>query len=161
MRIFTLSILLLLLLIQNIHSQTQLTIAEAREANMDGTLVREGETVILEGKAIGPNFNPNLGTQFIIVDISGPIGITVFSNTDNFGYEVTDFDNLRITGELTSFNGLAEIVPTSIDVLPPGGFNPTIRIVDNLGEDTESILVTYNDATLSCRSWPMAYFGEL
>lgn len=140
-------LLFFLLTLSSSFAQTEITIEQAREADADGVLVRLDEEVVLEGKAIGPNFRPD-GQTFALIDINSGIGITVFSLDSDVGYAVNDYDNLRVTGKLTQFNGLAEIEPTSIEVLAPGGFNPSLPLVSDLDESTESYLVVYKDATL-------------
>lgn len=140
-------LIILLLSTSGIFSQTSITIAEARETDSDGVMIRLDEEVVLEGKAIGPNFRPD-GQTFALVDINSGLGITVFSLDTDVGYTVNDYDNLRVTGTLTQFNGLAEIEPTLIEVLAPGGFNPSMPLVSDLDESTESYLVVYKDATL-------------
>lgn len=127
--------------------QASISIAEAREANADGILTRLDENVVLEGKAIGPNFRPG-GQTFVLYDVQGSIGITVFSLDSDLGYTVTDYENIRVTGALKQFNGLAEIEPTSIEVLGAGGFNPATGLVTDLDESTESKLVKYSNASL-------------
>ncbi len=128
-------------------SQTAITIAEARQANADGVLERLDEEVILEGKALGPNFRPE-GLTFALYDVQEGIGITVFSLDDNLGYDIVDFQNIRVTGTLAQFNGLAEIVPSAIEILGAGGFNPSTGIITQLDETTESKIVVYKDAML-------------
>jgi len=146
-RNFTLSLLLIILSVCGIYAQTAISITEARETDADGVLTRLDDQVILEGKAIGPNFRPG-GQTFLLYSLQDGMGITVFSIDMDFGYSVTDYDNLRVTGTLAQFNGLAEIIPSSIEVLPAGGFNPTIGIVTTLDESTESKVVVYKDAML-------------
>ena len=128
-------------------AQTAITITEARAIDAEGALILQDESIILEGKVIGPNFRPG-GQTFILFDVQADIGITVFSIDTDLGYSATDNDNIRVTGSLTQFNGLAEIEPTSIEILAPGGPNPSVIATTTLGENTESKLVRYENATL-------------
>jgi len=142
-----LTIFFLFIIATGAISQTAISIAEAREVNQEGIIVRLDQNVVLEGKAIGPNFRPG-GLTFVLYDVQGGIGITVFLDITDLGYAVTDYENLRVTGALKQFNGLAEIEPTSIEILGAGGFNPATGLVTDLDESTESKLVKYNNATL-------------
>ncbi len=129
------------------YSQSTLTITEARATNSDGVLLRDGETVTLEGIAIGPNFRPG-GQTFVLHDRGENIGITVFSLDSDFGYTVNDGDVLSISGSLTQFNGLAEIVPTLIEVIASEEV-PDPVIVSQLNEQSESNLVTIRNVELA------------
>ncbi len=126
----------------------QITITEARENNTDGTLVREGQTVQITGIAIGPNFRSG-GLTFILYDVANNIGITVFALDNSVGYTVTDGDELTVDGELAQFNGLAEIVPSSIVIESQGNPLPDPTIITGMDESTESNLIRFENAMLA------------
>lgn len=126
---------------------SQTSILDARTINADGTLAMEGQTVTLTGIAIGPNFRPG-GLTFILHDSMDMVGITVFSSSDDLGYEVSDGDELEVVGELSQFNGLAEIVPTTINILSTDNPLPDPVEVSMLDETTESNLIVFRDAML-------------
>ena len=128
-------------------SQSTLTITEARATNSDGVILRDGEAATLEGIAVGPNFRPG-GQTFVLHDRMENIGITVFSLDSDFGYTVNDGDVLSVTGSLTQFNGLAEIVPTQIEVIASENV-PDPVIVTQLDEQSESNLVTIRNVALA------------
>ena len=146
-RIYILVTAIILLGLTALSAQINMSIKDAREADPDGILINEGLEVTLDGKAIGPNFRAG-GQNFILVDIGDAIGITVFVLEGDLGYEVQDYQNIRVTGFLKTFNGLAEIEATSIDILNPGGFNPSIPITTVLDESTESYLVSIKNVSL-------------
>ncbi len=146
-KIFTLTIFIISLAITSSIAQTAISITEARSTDANGSLLRLDEVVILEGKAIGPNFRPG-GQTFSLFNVQEQIGITVFALDEDLGYTVTDNDNLRVTGTLAEFNGLAEIIPTNIEVLPAGGDNVTAQVVITIDEASESKLVLIEDASL-------------
>jgi len=144
----TLLPLILLLLIGFIaQAQTPVSITEARETNADGTLVLEGQSVEVNGISIGPNFRPD-GLTFVLFDEANNVGITIFNNMGDAGYTVADGDELTITGEVDQFAGLAEIIPSSITVVSSGNSIPSPEVVSNLGEETESKLITVHNLTL-------------
>jgi DNA/RNA endonuclease YhcR with UshA esterase domain len=138
-------ILLLAAFFFNLNAQT--TIRDAREMNPDGTLMLDGTDITVTGIAIGPNFRPG-GLTFTLFDIADTIGITIFLSSDDLGYTVMDGDELEVSGKLTQFNGLAEIVPTAITIMSQGNAIPAPSNVTELSEDTESKLVTFRDAML-------------
>lgn len=140
--VFTLS-----LSMQTIEAQTPYSIMEVRATNADGTLIHDGETVEITGNSIGPNFRPD-GLTFVLFDEAGNIGITIFTVDDPLGYTVISGDNLTIIGEVTQYNGLAEVVPTSITINSQGNGVPAPQVVTTLNEESESKLVKFKDATL-------------
>lgn len=136
-----------LFMFSQLQAQTPVTIAEARANNPDGTAALEGQVVQVTGIAIGPNFRP-AGLTFVLHDATDNIGITIFSLDDNLGYTVTDGDMLTIVGEISPFNGLNEIIPTSIVIDSQGNPIPDPTVVTVLDESTESNLVRFENASL-------------
>ena len=128
-------------------SQTPISILDARAVDMDGNLTNGGEMVELTGIAIGPNFRPS-GHTWVLFDVNVNIGITVFDFGNDEMYDVTDGDSLRIIGEIDEFNGLAEIIPESIEVLSSGNAIPAPEVVTMLSEQTEAKLITIEDVML-------------
>jgi len=144
--IFTL--IVCLFFISPLISQTQLTIAEARQVDAEGSLVNLGMTVELNGIAIGPNFRPG-GHTWVLFDTTENLGITVFGFNNDVGYDVTDGDALRIVGELDEFNGLAEIIPEMIEVVSSGNAVPAPETVTTLNEQSEAKLIRLENVTLA------------
>ncbi len=144
--IFTL--LLAFLFISSLSSQTQLTIAEARQVDAEGSLVNLGMTVELSGIAIGPNFRPG-GHTWVLFDTTDNLGITVFGFNNDAGYSVTDGDALRVVGELDEFNGLAEIIPEMIEVVSTGNTVPEPETVTELNEQSEAKLIRLENVMLA------------
>lgn len=144
--IFTL--LLAFLFISSLSSQTQLTIAEARQVDAEGSLVNLGMTVELSGIAIGPNFRPG-GHTWVLFDTTDNLGITVFGFNNDAGYSVTDGDALRVVGELDEFNGLAEIIPEMIEVVSTGNAVPVPETVTELNEQSEAKLIRLENVMLA------------
>jgi DNA/RNA endonuclease YhcR with UshA esterase domain len=142
-----LTTLILLLSVGSLFSQTTLSITEARSSDANGILTNLGTEVVIEGKAIGTNYNP-AGQTFAIYSAQEGIGISVYSESDALGYTFSANDNLRITGTLDQFRGLAQIAATSIEVLQNDGTAIEPRATTVLDENTESALVTFRNATV-------------
>ena len=116
--------------------------------------------MIIEGKAIGRNFNPG-GQSFGLFNVVERIGISVWSQDMDLGYTFNENDNLRITGTLGQFRGLAQIEATAIEVLPAGGPNPELETVTVLNESSESKLVIFENARLvDPGDWQTTGFGS-
>lgn len=128
-------------------AQTPVSILEARENNPDGSAALEGQIVQVSGIAVGPNFRP-AGLTFVLHDSTDNVGITIFALDDPLGYTVTDGDELTVTGEISPFNGLNEIIPTEITINSQGNPIPTPTVVTNLDESTESNLVRIENVML-------------
>ena len=142
-----------------VNSQTAISIGEARAVDAEGSLLLLGQTVELTGIAIGPNFRSG-GHTWVLYDVTNSIGITVFDFGNDEGYNVTDGDELRIVGEIDEFNGLAEIVPETIDVLSSGNAIPDPLIVSELNETTEANLITIENVMLADPSqWGSSNFN--
>lgn len=90
----------------------------------------------------------NNGLQFVLIDDFGD-GITVYNNSNTFGYSVNEGDEMMIHGTITQFNGLAEIIPDTLFVSSNNNTltNPTEVIL--LDETTESQLVEIKNLTIA------------
>jgi len=121
-------------------------VAEIRLNNDDGTLVENGNGVTVEGTLYGVNLKSE-GLQFTLIDDQNK-GIAVYSETNDFGFDVTEGKDIRIMGILSQYNGLGQIYIDTLFV--PGTsselFEPTNTTV--LNETTESQLVKINDVYL-------------
>ena len=85
--------------------------------------------------------------QFTIHD--GTDGIGVFSSVPAAqSYTVMEGDQVRLIGEIGQFNGLTQMYPDSIVFISANNTLPTPTVVTQLGENTESELVTFTSATL-------------
>ena len=122
-------------------------IAALKEIDANGDATTLGQTVTIQGIVHSPNFRPG-GLTFPLIDANGD-GINIFSSSDPIGYEnVQEGDELIVTGEVGQFRGLTQIVPTEITLLSSGNPLVTPTLVETLGEETESQLVTLNGLTI-------------
>lgn len=146
-------------LFTHLNAQDAISIAEARQVDAEGSLMRLGQTVELQGISIGPNFRAG-GQTWVLFDPVDNIGITVFAFDNSIGYTVQDGDELRVIGELDEFNGLAEIVPESIEVLSSGNSIPDPMVVSELSEMTEARLIKIENVSLVDESqWGSSNFN--
>ena len=75
-------------------------------------------------------------------------GICVFFNSSLASIKVGD--EISVEGSLTTYNGLLEIKPTSIDVLSSGNtITPDIMLIKEITDDNEGWLVKIEDATVT------------
>ncbi len=95
------------------------------------------------------------------VDMQGSataVSFTVHDGTDGLGtyssvataasYNVTEGDEVRIIGSIGHFNGLLQMYLDSVVVLSTGNTLQSPTVVTSLGENTESELIKFENATL-------------
>jgi plastocyanin len=99
-----------------------------------------GVNTELQGIVYGGNLRPD-GLQFTLIDADGD-GIGVFSNSDDFGYTVTEGDEVVVRGTVGQFNGLTQLEVDTIEMISAGNTLLEPTVVDSLGEYTESQLIT-------------------
>ncbi|MCC6816889.1 MAG: lamin tail domain-containing protein [Saprospiraceae bacterium] len=112
----------------------------------DGSLDSSKVRCTIEGIVHGINYRPS-GLQFTIIDELND-GINVFNTSQNFGYTVTEGDKIRVKGTIDQFNGLAEILPDSIQIIIA---NQSLKSANNstvLNESTESQLIRIKNVSL-------------
>ena len=122
------------------------TIAEVTALNQDGTAIADGVKCELIGVTHGINLRPS-GLQFTIIDENND-GIGLFLNSGNLGLEYQEGDMVSIRGSISQFNGLTQINPDSIILLSSANALVEPTVVTNLGEDTESQLVSLLGVTV-------------
>jgi len=95
------------------------------------------------------------------VDMQGSataVSFTVHDGTDGLGtyssvataasYNVTEGDEVRIIGSIGHFNGLLQMYLDSVEVLSTGNALQSPTVVTSLGENTESELIKFENATM-------------
>ena len=112
----------------------------------DGVADFEDELCQLQGVVYGVNTRPG-GLQFTLIDANND-GINVFNFDSDYGYSVTEGDEIIVQGSIEQFNGLLEIIPDTVWMVSADNalFDPTV--VTTLGEDTESQLIKIENLTL-------------
>ncbi len=138
--------------ITELGAVTPITIAEARET-------AEGEIVTIEGIVTSGNFGTaGSRTEYTIQDASAALIVYAYG----FDAGLLVGDAVTITGELDSYNGKFEIVPSTpedVVVVSSGNDLPefqvlTIAQILGDGEAYESELVRVDSATIVSGSWP-------
>jgi hypothetical protein len=145
------------LLAGSLSAQPLLTVAEARvDADGDGLPDRMGEVVTIEATATcgGTLFSGGSGLSFYVQDATA--GINVYSGGVTPGFDISPGDSLRITGEITQYNGLTEIVPRSesdLDYLSSPGVPDARQMVfhQDVSESVEGLLLAFGDR--SAQQW--------
>ena len=112
------------------------TIASLTQEDADGVATSLGVEATIQGVVYRSDLRGGNGIQFTIIDGTGGIG--VFNFNDVASYVVQEGDELQITGEISQFNGLTQIQPTSIQVLSMGNALIEPSVVTALDESTES-----------------------
>ena len=121
-------------------------IAEVTGVDAEGNPTSLDLDCILTGIVYGIDLQGNDNVQFYFADATG--GISLFS-TDNFGYTVTEGDEIRVTGTISVFNCLTQITPTNIEFLSSGNtlVDPAI-VTGPFAEVHESELIRLENVTL-------------
>ncbi|MEM1322733.1 MAG: lamin tail domain-containing protein [Bacteroidota bacterium] len=107
--------------------------------NDDGITDSLGATCTLKGIVHGVDLRGGPGVQFTMIDATG--GIAVFDFDIEY-YEVTEGDEVTISGTIGNFNGLAQMLPDTIIRNSQGNSLVNPMSVTELSERTESELVT-------------------
>jgi hypothetical protein len=123
------------------------TIAQVSGINATtGALDSTGIKCELTGTVHGIDYRA-AGYQFFLHDGTGGIG--VFRPTDTLGFSVVEGQVVSVQGELTSFNGFAQLqFVNNFTVVGTGTVN-TPTVVQQLDETTESELVRINNVYLT------------
>ncbi len=122
------------------------TIAEVTTVDVNGVADSLGVDCTLTGVVHGINFSTN-DLIMTVIDADNN-GIGVFNSGNAVGYEVQEGDMISMTGTIGQFNGLTQMNPETVEVLSSGNDLVTPREVSELGEDTESSLVTLSDVVI-------------
>ncbi len=119
---------------------TAYTIGEVTGNDADGEADSLGVRAELTGVIYGVNLRPG-GLQFTLIDANND-GIATFSNSDDFGYTVVEGDEVTVQGTISQFSGLTQINLDTVILNSAGNTLVDPTIITELGEDTESQLVT-------------------
>lgn len=125
---------------------TVVDIADVTGEDADGIATSDGDYVTMTGVVYGGNLRDG-GLDFTIIDNTA--GIKVFNFSETLGYTPAEGDEITVTGFITQFNGLTEIIPEELTF---NSADNTLKIpvsVSNLDESTESDLVQLSNCTLN------------
>lgn len=121
-------------------------VGQVNTVDADGVADSLGVSCEIAGIVYGVNLRGN-GLQFTLIDDDGD-GIGVFNNSDDFGYTVTEGDELVLRGEISQFNGLTQIFVEELEEISNDNALLPAADVTELDESTESQLVRLTDITL-------------
>ena len=113
------------------------------------------ESVLVQGVVTSVDFRGGTGVEYYIQDATG--GIDIFSTTD-FG-PFTVGASVEVSGTLTQFNGLTEIVPISMTAVAPlPAITPQLvtlsQLLDGVGEPLEGRLIRIDELTVTSGTFP-------
>ncbi len=127
------------------------SIGDASVLDADGVLTTLGQAFEVTGIVHGIDLQGDNPVQFTFIDATGGLGL--FSN-QNYGYTVTEGDEVTIQGVMSQFNGLAQINPDTIIFNSSGNPLNTPTEVTTLSEATESELVRFaNPVSIDPADW--------
>ena len=132
-------------------AQPLLTVAEARQdSDGDGLPDYSGQTVTIQATATceGTLFSTGSGLSFYVQDPTA--GINVYGSGITPPFSIEAGDSLRVTGEITQYNGLVEIKPdteSDLEYLGSPGVPEAYQLVLNQGvsESVEGMLLNLGD----------------
>jgi predicted extracellular nuclease len=129
------------------------------DANGDGHADSLGVRCQVQGIVHGIDIQGGNAIEFTFIDSTG--GIHLYSNND-FGYTVTEGDEVIVQGEVDEFNALVQMSPDTIIVVSTG--NPTVTPVSvtTLDETTENELVVLECfSIIDTTQWPSSGGGSV
>ncbi|HET7433359.1 MAG TPA: lamin tail domain-containing protein, partial [Thermoanaerobaculia bacterium] len=119
---------------------------------------RLNQPVLVRGVVTSVDFRGGAGIEYYIQDPTG--GIDVFNTTD-LGPALSVGSSVEVSGTITQFNGLTEMTPSSITVLPAGtvpAVTPQVitvsQLADGSGESLEGKLVRIDNVTVTSGTFP-------
>jgi plastocyanin len=117
------------------------------DSDMNGEADSVGVVCAITGTVYGIDMDGNEGISFTIIDAAGD-GINIFNFNDVSSYVVAEGDNVTVEGEVSSFNGLAQLFADSIILNSAGNAIAAPLDIADLDESTESQLVRLTNVTL-------------
>lgn len=140
-------------------SVCEVSIAQIRMNNANGLVALLDNEVLTRGMVHGLNSREG-GLQFSLIDVDDEVGVTVFSANEDFGYTVAEGDIIQVSGNVAQFNGLAQVVLSSLDVLSTGADLVEPRVVTMIKEADESYLIKIeNVSVVDASQWSQSGAG--
>jgi plastocyanin len=122
-------------------------ISQVITENAEGVADSIGAFCELQGVVHGVNLRP-AGLNFSLLDAPNNRGLTVFRNTGNYGYTVTECDKIKVRGKIDQFNGLTQIVADTVIFVSGGNTLVTPLTTLKHSESTESQLIKIKNLRL-------------
>lgn len=120
-------------------------IAEVTTVDDEGRPDSLGVSCQLQGIVYGVDLQGNDNIQFYFADATG--GISLFSN-NNFGYVVTEGDEVIVRGTISQFNCLTQIAPDTLWMVSADNILKDPLVTTVVNESTESELIRINNLTM-------------
>ncbi len=120
-------------------------IATVTTIDADGQPDSAGVSCQIQGIVHGIDFQGNDNIQFYVIDQTG--GISLFSSND-FGYTVTEGDEVIIQGSISQFNCLTQIAPDTLWMVSAGNPLVTPVLTTFLDESFESEMLRINNLSI-------------
>lgn len=127
------------------------TIEELRVNDSGGLPALRGEKVRTRAIVHTPNLRPG-GLEFFIIN-SNNVGVSVFNSNNSLGYAVTEGDEVEVEGILGDFRGLTQINVERVAVISRENELVIPREVNNLSENDEGSLITFNGDLKDRSAW--------
>lgn len=129
-------------------------IGSVTTTNNDGVGIAVGNYVSIEGVLHCNNFRTT-GYDLTMIDDNND-GINIFSPTMVNGYVPTEGDKIKVEGQIEQYNGLIQIIPTTITVLSQGATLQSATLTATLDETTESQFIELQGLNLinGETTWP-------
>ncbi|MCB0639911.1 MAG: T9SS type A sorting domain-containing protein, partial [Lewinella sp.] len=121
----------------NIYPEYPIGLVSTVDAN--GLIDSANALAQLTGIVHGVNLRSG-GLEFFIIDTAGD-GIGVFSESEAYGYTVTEGDEVTVQGVIGQYNGLGQIYADSVWMVSAGNMLQEAQEVTVLDESTEAQLV--------------------
>ncbi len=121
-------------------------IGEVTKVDDNGVALSIDEFCELRGTVYGINYSPS-GLLFVIID-NNQDGISVFNQSDNFGYNVEQGDLVSVKGAISQFNGMLQIKVDSISLINKNNELVAPEVVTELNENTEAQLIKIENLSI-------------
>ncbi|PHI19177.1 hypothetical protein CEQ90_14030 [Lewinellaceae bacterium SD302] len=135
-------------------------IDDINDIDADGVALFADSIRTVQGVVSCLDYDGNEGYGFFLIEPATGDGIYVFSGGDVSDYQLTEGDEIRVTGELVQFRGLLEIVPSLINVISTDNDPLTPESVTTLDESTESRYVELSLSPLTPTEDFITVFGS-
>lgn len=129
------------------------TMATVKQTDADGVALYRDSLASLTGQVYG-SFRSGTGVEFFLINENNQ-GVYARATQDVNGYMPANGDQVTVSGRITQFRGLIQIVPEVIQVQSSGNADIPAEVVSKPTEGTESSFIRINDLSLvDASQWP-------